>query len=289
MRAGRWACLRSAHDSGDPTGGRAGPSLRAGFGLIPVMKITGVRTQTYEVELTRPLGDANDPRGTTHVAMSALFLDADEGLTGVSFGGGPFVHELVNRLLLGRDPRGVRGLWKRMMDYVFKGGNAGPVAGAIAAVDVALWDLKAKIDGEPLWKTLGASLRRVKAYASDIGLNLSDEALRRFYERMAERGVNAGKLKVGLDREADLRRLGIMREALACSGKTPVLMVDSNEYWSPKQAIRHIRAFEAHYDLTGWRSRRGARTIAACARCPKACGRPSPPAKTCVTSASSWR
>lgn len=214
------------------------------------MKITGVRTQTYEVELTRPLGDANDPRGTTHVAMSALFLDTDEGLTGVSFGGGPFVHELVNRLLLGRDPRGVRGLWKRMMDYVFKGGNAGPVAGAIAAIDVALWDLKAKINGEPLWKTLGASSQRVKAYASDIGLNLSDEALRRFYERMAERGVNAGKLKVGLDREADLRRLGIMREALARSGKTPVLMVDSNEYWSPKQAIRHIRAFEAHYDLT---------------------------------------
>jgi len=213
------------------------------------MKITGVRSQTYEIELDRPLGDANGPYGNTHLLMSALFLDTDEGLTGVSFGGGRLVHDLVDQLLVGRDPRGVRGLWKRMMDHAFKGGNAGAISGAIAAIDVALWDLKAKINGEPLWKTLGASSRRVKAYASDIGLNLSDDDLRRFYERMAALGVHAGKLKVGLDRDDDLRRLGLMHAALATSGKRPVLMVDSNEYWSPKQAIRHIRAFEEHFDL----------------------------------------
>lgn len=213
------------------------------------MKITGVRTQAYEIQLTRPLGDANGPYGSTHLAMSALFLDTDEGLTGVSFGGGAFVHELVDRLLIGRDPRGVRGLWKRMMDYVFKGGNTGAIAGAIAALDVALWDLKAKISGEPLWKTLGASSRRVKAYASDIGLNLSDEALHQFYARMAAMGIHSGKLKVGLNRDDDLRRLAIMRDALAQSGKRPLLMVDANEYWSPKQAIRHIHAFEERFDL----------------------------------------
>lgn len=213
------------------------------------MKITGVRTHAYEIELTRPLSDANGPCGSTHLAMSALFLDTDAGLTGVSFGGGSLVYELTERLLIGRDPRGVRGLWKRMLDYAFKGGNAGAIAGAIAALDVALWDLKAKLNGEPLWKTLGASTRRVKAYASDIGLSLSDDDLYRFYARMAGMGVHAGKLKVGLNRDDDLRRLAIMRDALALSGKRPLLMVDSNEYWSPKQAIRHIRAFEETFDL----------------------------------------
>ena len=59
----------------------------------------------------------------------------------------------------------------------------------------------------------------------------------------------SGKLKVGLDREGDLRRIGIMREALATSGKEPILLIDSNEYWSPKQAIQHIRYFERHYEL----------------------------------------
>jgi L-alanine-DL-glutamate epimerase-like enolase superfamily enzyme len=67
---------------------------------------------------------------------------------------------------------------------------------------------------------------------------------------MAKMGVNAGKLKVGLDHEADLRRLAIMRDALATSGKPPILMIDANEYWSPKQAIRHIGELERHFDLT---------------------------------------
>ena len=62
--------------------------------------------------------------------------------------------------------------------------------------------------------------------------------------------MSAGKLKVGLDRKMDLRRIGIMHDALATTDKSPTLMIDANEYWSPKQAIRHIRHFEEHYDLT---------------------------------------
>ncbi len=55
--------------------------------------------------------------------MSAMHLDTDEGITGVSFGGGKVVVDMVNDLLVGRDPRGVRGHWKRMVDAVFKGNN----------------------------------------------------------------------------------------------------------------------------------------------------------------------
>ena len=51
------------------------------------MKVTGVRTKAYEIELTRPLGDANDPRGCTHLAMMAVFLDTDEGISGVALSG----------------------------------------------------------------------------------------------------------------------------------------------------------------------------------------------------------
>ena len=217
------------------------------------MKITGVRTKLYEIELTRRLGDANSPKGRDRAASLAVFIDTNEGLTGISVSSPTaqvHIHSRVEKALLGRDPRGVRGLWKRMVDLAFKGGNRGIITDAIASLDVALWDLKAKARGEPLWKTLGASTRKVRAYASGIEMPLSDEEMRAFYEGVARKGVAAGKLKVGLDREMDLRRIGIMRDALAKSGKRPALLVDSNEYWSPKQAIRNLRSFEEHYEIT---------------------------------------
>jgi L-alanine-DL-glutamate epimerase-like enolase superfamily enzyme len=182
----------------------------------------------------------------------AVFLDTDQGVTGVttgSPGARAAIHGLAADLLVGQDPRGVRGLWKRMVDAVFKGGNRGTVTGAISALDIALWDLKAKLNGEPLWRTLGASVPRVKAYASGIDLNLTDEQISAFYGGLAAQGVQAGKLKVGIDEEADERRLELVREALATSGKRPLLMIDSNEYWSPKQAIRRISRLEERFDL----------------------------------------
>ena len=58
-----------------------------------------------------------------------------------------------------------------------------------------LLELKAKLAEEPLWQTFGALEGRTKAYASGIGYCLSDEDLFAFYRRMAERGVDGGKLK----------------------------------------------------------------------------------------------
>ena len=216
------------------------------------MKITGIRTQLYEYDLARALGDANSPSGRRRACDLAVSIDTDEGLTGVVVGnpGARRPIHALEPLLVGKDPRGVRGLWKQMVDQVFKGGNEGAANDAISSIDTALWDLKAKAAGQPLWKLLGASTRFVKVYASGIDSPLSDDGLRSFYEGMARLGINAGKLKVGLDREADMRRVAVMRDALATSGKPPVLMIDSNEYWSPKQAIQHIRALEREFDLT---------------------------------------
>jgi L-alanine-DL-glutamate epimerase-like enolase superfamily enzyme len=217
------------------------------------MKITGVRTRLYEFKAGRALGDVNLPTGSDRANGLAVFIDTDEGVTGVTTGGAGArgaIHGLAESLLVGQDPRGVRGLWKRMVDAVFKGGNRGAVTGAISALDIALWDLKAKINDEPLWRTLGASVPKVKAYASGIDMNLTDAEISSFYSGLAAQGVHAGKLKVGIDEEADTRRLGLMRDALASSGKTPVLCIDSNEYWSPKEAIQRITRLERTFDLT---------------------------------------
>jgi L-alanine-DL-glutamate epimerase-like enolase superfamily enzyme len=216
------------------------------------MKITGVRTQPYQIKMKRPIGDANNPVGGDLMTSTALWLDTDEGLSGISMarGEGGLLQSMVDNLLVGKDPRGVLGHWNTMVDHVFKGGNRGQATAAIEALDVALWDLKARINDEPLWKTLGASSNKVRAYASGIDYPLTDEGIRSFYERMAAKGVCGGKLKIGLDMETDIRRIGIMRDALATSGKKPELMIDVNEYWSPKQTIRHMHEIEQEFDIT---------------------------------------
>ncbi len=196
------------------------------------MKITGIRTQPYQIKMKRPIGDSNNPTGHDWLISNALWLDTDEGLSGISMSGAPggLLQAMVDDILVGKDPRGVLGHWNSMIDYTFKGGNRGGATGAIAALDVAFWDLKARINDEPLWKTLGASSNRVRAYASGIDYPLSDEEIRTFYEGMAAKGVHSGKLKIGLDMEMDMRRIAIMRDALATLGKKPELMIDVNEY-----------------------------------------------------------
>ena len=90
----------------------------------------------------------------------------------------------------------------------------------------------------------------VKAYASGLDIGLTDSELGDYYQHFADLGVDAGKLKVGPDIDRDLRRLGIVREILSANNPHPHLIIDSNEYWSPKQAIRHISKYEEQFDLT---------------------------------------
>ena len=212
------------------------------------MKITDYRLETYEMRMDRPIGDANGPVGEDIAGGAILWINTDTGISGIAPMGNPAVGRLFH-LIDGEDPRSVVGLWQRMIDFVFKGGNEGEMNAAISAIDVALWDLKAKINDEPLWLTLGAREGTTKAYASGIDLCLDDDQLYTFYSRMAQRGIDSGKLKVGLDMDADLRRLGIMREALGIASSRPRLLIDSNEYWSAKEAIRRIRQIEQTYDI----------------------------------------
>lgn len=218
------------------------------------MRITGVRTTLYEYGVRRPIGDVQLPDGARRIAELAVFLTTDEEVTGVAIGAAsaqPIVHALTEHLV-GRDPREVRGLYELMQRLTFKAGPDGVIGKAVAALDTALWDLRAKHDGVPLWKELGGSSDRAAAYASGLDMPLSDAALRTYYHDMADRyGITAGKLKVGRDPDRDLERIAVMREAItAGSGTTrPSLMVDANEFWTPKQAIRRISEIEREFDL----------------------------------------
>lgn len=250
------------------------------------MRITGTSSVLYEYELTRPIADANkvtetgEVRGMRRRADLAVFVSTDDGLEGVAIGPMLAIDALpsVASVIKGEDPRAVRGIWQKMIDASFKQGNEGSVSAAIAAIDNALWDLRAKANGVPLWKELGATTNRVRAYASGLDMSLSDEELGAYYARMAKMGVSAGKLKVGLDPDDDLRRIGVMQEALGGRSERPTLLLDANEYWSAKQAIRRLTEIESEFDIAwceepvGRRDTRGLRRVSRAIRAAVATG-----------------
>jgi L-alanine-DL-glutamate epimerase-like enolase superfamily enzyme len=144
-------------------------------------------------------------------------------------------------LLLGEDPQNVQRLWRALYHFppVQWVGRSGITQLALAAVDIALWDLKAKAAGLPLWKLLGGHAPGgVEAYNTDGGwLNLPTDAVvdncRRFVERDGFRGV---KIKIGLpDPHEDLRRIEAVRRAV---GPDIKLMVDGNGKWDLPTALR---------------------------------------------------
>lgn len=211
------------------------------------MKITGVK-------VTRRVGDARALGGRLTESYCVVVLSTDAGLTGIGIADAGVqapVKRLVADMLVGVDPRSVTGIWQRMMDAQSPSRRNKAQSRAIAVLDHALWDLKAKANDEPLWKTLGSARPRANAYASSLGLFLGDEELSAWHLRMGrEHGMRGGKLRVGAQESADMRRLERLRAALAETTPEPVLMIDADHGWSVKQAIDRVRSMEQQFDLT---------------------------------------
>ncbi len=109
------------------------------------------------------------------------------------------------------------------------------------AINQALWDLQGKESGLPLYRLLGGTSGTVRAYASGLDYHLSLEETSAFFARAAARGFTAFKVKVGNpDLAWDLERL---RAIAAAVGPEATFMVDANEAWSPKEAIRRAYAY----------------------------------------------
>jgi len=214
------------------------------------MRITGFRSLTTVQEWGRPVGDANGVYANGAVKVPLVLLDTDEGVTGVGMGAPPQIEEIFPAID-GEDPRGVAALYDRMLRWTFKAGHAGAVFGTIGALDSALWDIKAKVAGQPLWRLLGGRDRCVPAYASGLDIALPEAELVATYRAYAERGLRVAKVKGGLDVDRDRRRLCLVRDVLAefSRGVRPGLMLDANEAWTRKQALRHVGELERTLDL----------------------------------------
>ncbi|MDQ3990733.1 MAG: mandelate racemase [Actinomycetota bacterium] len=153
------------------------------------------------------------------------------------------IHDQLAEVVTGNDPLDVPGAWEAMVRSVRNIGRPGLASRAIAAVDVALWDLKGKLLGTSVARLLGAVRTEVPVYASGGFISYGDDELA---ERLAgwvrEWRIPRVKMKVGTgggtDPGADLRRVALAREAI---GPRAELYVDANGAYSVKQAVSMAR------------------------------------------------
>jgi L-alanine-DL-glutamate epimerase-like enolase superfamily enzyme len=212
------------------------------------MKVTGYRCLRSYHDWGRPVGDVNGFVASGRTEITIVLIETDVGITGVGTGAAHDLERLFPAIE-GQDPRGTSALYERMLARVFKTGHGGATSLGIGLLDSALWDLKAKALDEPLWRLLGARDRFVAGYASGLDIALDDGRLAGLYREMASRGFTSGKLKGGLDADTDIRRLGIIADELRRNTPHPGLMLDANESWNLKQAVRHVGRVEAVHDL----------------------------------------
>ena len=206
------------------------------------MKIHQVEPFILHVPVTGG-GIADSTHSISHWGVVGVALHAEGGLVGYGFTGthahlasdrliAGWIATCLAPLLLGEDARDIGRLWQKLarhpaLQWV---GRAGLSTLAHAAVDVALWDLKAKAAQQPLWSLLGGQVRdNVRAYNTDIGwLSIPDDALVAGAAKAVAQGFTGIKVKVGSTVERDLRRVAAVRQAI---GDHVTLAVDGNGKW----------------------------------------------------------
>ncbi|WP_309080875.1 mandelate racemase/muconate lactonizing enzyme family protein [Zhihengliuella sp.] len=218
-----------------------------------------VRLSTATLPLAAPVSDAKVFTGRQRPMTEVVFLFAEiltaEGHRGLGFSyskraGGPaqYAHaKEVGALVLGEDPSDIGRINTKLLWAGASVGRSGVATQALAAVDVALWDLKAKRAGLPLAKLLGAHRDSVRTYNTSGGfLHAGIDEIKDRATRSLADGIGGIKIKVGLpDTAEDLRRVTAIREHL---GDGVPLMVDANQQWDRATALRMGRRLE-EFDL----------------------------------------
>ena len=221
------------------------------------MKITNIRTTRLMAPDMGYFQDSTMPKAVNGLAWMFLELDTDEGSVGVAYseGGGPvraFIHETLADLIIGADPFETEKIWNDMFWRVRGAGRKGAAFQAISTIDNALWDLKAKALGVPLYRLLGPAHESVPSYGSGGWTNYTIDELIKEQSGLVERdGHKRTKFKVGTDfgrdEQRDIERVAAVRDAL---GDDIELFIDANNGYYAKQAIRMAERFE-EYNI-GW-------------------------------------
>jgi L-alanine-DL-glutamate epimerase-like enolase superfamily enzyme len=148
--------------------------------------------------------------------------------------------EFIQAKVIGKDPIAVPELEVSLGQFARNRGKPGLVSSAMAAIDTALWDLKARLLQVPLVSLLGKMRDQIPAYGSGGFTSYTDKQLVKQLTDWAEEGFRSVKMKIGRDPEQDLQRVALVQKAL--KGRAE-LFVDANGAYSRKQALQQGQRF----------------------------------------------
>ena len=185
------------------------------------MRIAAIETRHYRYPLDPPFSAAWDPEPRTFQDATIVIVRSDDGAEGYASGDGLPDRELLERLLVGRNPEDTSGVHGILETVDFHHGRNW-------TLEVAVWDLLGRAAGQPLWQLLGGSRGRITAYASTGELVDLDERVRRCLA-LRDAGVRALKLRLhSNDWRVDLPVIAAVRDGV---GSKVEIMVDANQGW----------------------------------------------------------
>ena len=223
------------------------------------MKVT--RLDTYFLSAPLPQPVSTSTHRITSVSEVVVKLTTDAGPVGIGEAHGPFLFQqgpdglrtvsdiikAITPLVVGQDPFDAERIWQDLFALTYTSVRGiptlarqqRPLVTAMSAIDIALWDLKGKAIGRPVWALLGGALRRrVPAYVTGFYYRdgeRPDDLVREAAMYVAQ-GYRTLKVKVGgLTPEADAERVGVIRKAV---GKDVAIMLDANQGWNLPTAVR---------------------------------------------------
>ena len=206
--------------------------------------ITDLQARLFRVPLGESMGDAMHGLHT-HFELVTVTIRCSDGLEGTGYTytggkGGRAILAMVNHdlrpFLMGREAADVEALNHAMQVHLHYVGRGGIASFAISACDIALWDIRCKEAGQPLWRMAGGASNRSMAYRGAIDLNFTLERLLHDVQGFVDEGYRAVKIKVGQPTlDEDIERARRVREVLGPDRK---FMIDANYGWDVDTAIR---------------------------------------------------
>ena len=219
------------------------------------MKITSYETGV--VALPRPIGPLSEGPGSVAATFVTLKLRTDDGIEGIGYAGfasGVMLNALKAAMdglaeqTLGSDPMMIEQIGARLLALGGSGAPAGLVTRSVSAIDVALWDIRGKALGQPVYRLLGGFRDRVPTYASGHLWRTYDlNMLAKTGPELVEQGFTAMKFRLGGE-DSDVKEIERMRVMRSAIGDDIDLMVDINQGWDVNTSIR-IGRLMADYNL----------------------------------------